>query len=201
VGYCTGAELKDELQAGDDTFTRDDDLFDQLAEEATKAIDAYTFRTFIVPQEPTPRAFRPDRFGTTIYALPDIASTEGLALEYLSGTSTWEPAAPTTWWAEVYEGGVEVEAPGMVKALHGVSFACGEGGRPSVRVTALWGWPATPLPVHRACLLWARRLYVRKDSPAGVLGFGDMGAVRLSSVDPDIRNLLGPYRRKGLLVG
>ena len=69
-----------------------------------------------------------------------------------------------------------------------------------MRPTARFGWPEVPGPVHRACIIWARRLYTRKDSPAGVLGFGDMGAVRLSVVDPDVRSLLDPFRDSGRLI-
>jgi hypothetical protein len=39
------------------------------------------------------------------------------------------------------------------------------------------------------------RQYKRYDSPLGVAGFGDMGAVRVSRIDPDIQSMLAPYRR------
>jgi hypothetical protein len=42
----------------------------------------------------------------------------------------------------------------------------------------------------------ASRLFARLDSPLGVAGFGDMGAMRVSfKMDPDVGMLLGPYRR------
>jgi hypothetical protein len=42
---------------------------------------------------------------------------------------------------------------------------------------------------HEACLLHASRLYRRRDSIDGTLGFGDMGVVRVGRFDTDIENL------------
>ena len=69
-------------------------------------------------------------------------------------------------------------------------------GRATVRVTATFGWPAVPDPVKVATILQAARLFTRYDSPLGVAGFGEMGAMRVSfRIDPDVQMLLGPYRR------
>lgn len=69
-------------------------------------------------------------------------------------------------------------------------------GRATVRVEATFGWPATPDAVREATILQASRLFTRLDSPLGVAGFGDMGAMRVSfRGDPDVLMLLTPYRR------
>ena len=69
-------------------------------------------------------------------------------------------------------------------------------GRATVRVTATFGWPAVPDPVKVATILQAARLFTRYDSPLGVAGFGEMGAMRVSfRIDPDVQMLLSPYRR------
>ena len=45
-------------------------------------------------------------------------------------------------------------------------------------------------------ILHAQRIYTRFSSPAGVISFGDMGAIRVSKfVDPDVELLLTPYRK------
>lgn len=59
-----------------------------------------------------------------------------------------------------------------------------------------WGLLEIPAPVKRATLLAASRLYRRQDSPLGVTGFGDLGAVFVRSVDPDVAKLLDPYRKQ-----
>ncbi|HEY7822632.1 MAG TPA: hypothetical protein VIG24_07365, partial [Acidimicrobiia bacterium] len=69
-------------------------------------------------------------------------------------------------------------------------------GQATVRVYARYGWPEVPAAVKTATLLQASRLFTRNDSPLGVAGFGDMGAMRVSRfVDPDVEMLLQPFRK------
>lgn len=74
--------------------------------------------------------------------------------------------------------------------------------RPSVQVTAKWGWASVPSPVTQAALLIAARVWQRRKSPEGVLGgFQDFSAVRVSSrQDPDAMMLLAPYRHPGVVA-
>ena len=46
-----------------------------------------------------------------------------------------------------------------------------------------------PDSAHEACLFHAARLYRRRDSIDGTLGFGDMGVVRVGRFDADIEAL------------
>jgi hypothetical protein len=69
-------------------------------------------------------------------------------------------------------------------------------GRATVRIVGQFGWPAVPDAVREATILQAARLFTRLDSPLGIAGFGDMGAMRVSfRGDPDVMMLLEPYRR------
>jgi hypothetical protein len=47
--------------------------------------------------------------------------------------------------------------------------------------------------IRLAVLMQAARWHKRKDSPEGVAGFGEMGAVRVMSLDPDIERILSRY--------
>jgi hypothetical protein len=49
--------------------------------------------------------------------------------------------------------------------------------------------------VTQACIIQASRIYKRLDSPLGVAGFGDMGAIRVGKVDPDVAMLIRPYKK------
>jgi hypothetical protein len=46
-----------------------------------------------------------------------------------------------------------------------------------------------------ACVILAQRLFKRFDSPLGVVGMGDLGAIRVSRIDSDIQALLAPYQK------
>jgi hypothetical protein len=50
------------------------------------------------------------------------------------------------------------------------------------------GWPAN---VERGADMMAGRLFRRRESPAGVAAFGDLGAVYVMRNDPDVAMLLG----------
>ena len=65
-----------------------------------------------------------------------------------------------------------------------------------VKVTAVFGWPSVPSTVTQATIIQASRIFKRYDSPLGVAGFGDIGAIRVSRfLDPDVAQLVEPYRR------
>jgi hypothetical protein len=61
--------------------------------------------------------------------------------------------------------------------------------------TGLWTYPedTTTLPdnAYQACLMHAARLYRRRDSVDGTISWGDMGAMRVGRVDPDVEALYG----------
>jgi len=54
-----------------------------------------------------------------------------------------------------------------------------------------------PDTAHQACLIHAARLYKRRDTVDGTIGFGDMGVVRVGRVDADVDML---YATCGPLV-
>lgn len=77
-----------------------------------------------------------------------------------------------------------------------------ENGLALVKVTGVWGWPAIPQAIEYATIMQSQRLFKRLDSPTGVIGFGDMGAVRVSrQLDPDVAEMVNPFRRDGFGIG
>jgi hypothetical protein len=70
------------------------------------------------------------------------------------------------------------------------------GGQTLVKVTGVFGWTTVPTSITQACVIQASRIFKRLDSPLGIAGFGDMGAMRVSRyLDPDVEQLVAPYRR------
>jgi len=66
-----------------------------------------------------------------------------------------------------------------------------------VQVTARWDWPVTPYAITQASLLQASRIFRRADSPEGVVGSAEWGAIRVSRLDPDVQALISPYSLPG----
>lgn len=67
----------------------------------------------------------------------------------------------------------------------------------SMQIIGTFGWPEVPAAIQQAAVLTAARIYKRLDSPLGVAGFGDLGAIRVSrGLDPDVQMLVQPYVRE-----
>lgn len=52
---------------------------------------------------------------------------------------------------------------------------------------------ACPFDALYACLLWTNRILVRRQSPEGIVGIADMGAVKIMRSDRDIDQMLSPW--------
>ncbi len=161
-----------------------DELIMQAIRAACRLIDRRTGRRFYADAAasartyPTAYAFR-DHLGYGL-VVDDIASTVGL----------------TTSVGGVELGGIEGGPPNAIALGRPVTVlrpAAGVTYSPftaTTTVTARWGWPSVPDEVTSAAALLAARLYRRKDSPQGVIGSADWGAVRVGRVDPDVEALI-----------
>jgi len=122
-------------------------------------------------------------------------------LTSLKTDSTGDGTFDTTWAAGDYQleplNGVRDGESGWpsnrLVAVGTKSFPAGLEAR--IQVTATWGWAATPADVKQACYIQAHRIFTRAEAPTGVIGVGEFGAIRLTSVDRDVETILNPYRR------
>jgi len=202
--YATLAQLKAQLGIPGADTDRDDQLTAVL-QAVTTAIDNTTERTFAAATgTATTRTLAPlgrtvDTMLGTALLTGDIGSPTGLAAAVGSaGSDTWTalPTSALDLWP-IGEIGAGWPATGLL--LLSGSWSTSTTGR--VQVSADWGWPATPAAVEQACLIQAARIFKRKDSPEGILGSAEWGAVRVSRVDPDVDAMLAPYRVETALVG
>ena len=68
--------------------------------------------------------------------------------------------------------------------------------RPSVEVTAKFGWPAVPTAVERAAIFQAKNVFKAPDQFFGSFQLGiDGSAQRIPSMDPLARGLLEEFVR------
>lgn len=194
--YAALSLLKNSLGISD--YLRDD-LLNQALASASRSIDRTCGQRFYLDTSTSQRTYNParrvcaDESGELLLIDP-IGSLTGLVVETGSGSSWAAITDYETYPDNAIADGVPVT--GLLRASSLWSWNYGSTTR--VRVTALWGWPAVPEAIETATLIQASRFFKRKDSPEGVLGSADWGAVRLSRRDPDVWNLIEPYVLPGL---
>lgn len=191
-GYASLAEVK---AAARITDTVDDALLEIAIESASRAIDGHTHRSF----SPAGTALSTRIFatGNSDYVwIDDVASTTGFAL---ATSDNLDGNYLTTWGTADYQlEPLNGRSEGItwpytrIRSTGNKGFPYGDD-LAGVQVTARFGWPAVPTAIKQACIILAGRQFKRYDSPLGVAGFGDLGAMRVSRVDPDVATLIEPY--------
>lgn len=194
-GYCTLAEVKSALRLSDNI---DDTLLENAIEGASRRIDGYCGRFFYKTT-----ATAVPLFANNAYRLmtTDIASTTGLIVKLDDdGDGTFETTLTlnTDYIVEPTDYLVQQRPIRTLTMVGGYTFPmfyipseCG------VQVTAQWGWNAVPDDVREACVLLSIRQFARYNAALGVMAFADM-AITVRAVDPDVRDLLQPYKLLGV---
>lgn len=190
--YCSLAELKAALRITDNV---DDTLLELSIDAASRQIDGYTERQFY-PTTAT-RVFSPQ--SATVCEIDDLSS-----VTTIKTSSDVDGTFDVTWTATDYQleplnnlnGGLYTPYT-RIRAVGDYLFPefpyYGINQEATVQVTGTWGFATVPLDVKQACIILAMRQFKRYDSPLGVAGFGDIGAMRVTRVDPDVQALLEPY--------
>jgi hypothetical protein len=203
-GYATRNQIKAALRIGT-ADTIDDDLIDNCAGAASRLIDGYCNRKFWSVGSATSRVYTAE---DDYYCSIDDISGTAITLQTSTNAdgvfdTTW---SPTDWQLEPLNGDLDgiTWAYDKIRAIGDYLFPtvnANYGSQALVQVTATFGWPSVPEPVTQATIIQASRLFKRYDSPLGVAGFGDMGAIRVSrALDPDVAQLVEPYRRMRLFA-
>ena len=161
---------------------------DNAIAAADAEIDQITGRTFVVPSGATAKTFIPyDDY--TLY-VDDVAQLTGLVVKEdtsLNGTYDTTLTITTDY---VVDGN---NAPyRVVKRVDGDTWPRDRYGRPTVEVTAFYGYGmAVPDQIKQCSLVIAARLYQRRSSPLGFqAGSVDSGFIRVSRTDPEVIALL-----------
>lgn len=191
-GYASLNEVKAALRITDSI---DDTLLEMATESASRLIDGYAARIFYNAGTATRYYVAQDDF---VVEVDDLAN----GTVTITTAQDADGVFDTTWGSDDYQ------LEPLNGVLDGMAWpyttirAVGDylwpisGGEALVKVTGTFGWPAVPVAIKQACIIQASRIYKRLDSPTGIVGFGDLGAIRVSSqLDPDVAQLVGPYRR------
>jgi hypothetical protein len=186
-GYCTLSEVKAALRISDNT---DDALLENAIEGASRRIDGYCDR-FFYQKSATAQFFTRYEYKLDV---TDFISITTLKTDD-DGDGTYE----NTWSAsEYYFEPTNTSITGIpyrrIVAVNGSSFPIfNDPTTPPIQINATWGWSSIPDDVREACVLLAMRGFARYNAALGIVGFADM-AITVRAVDPDVRDMLNPYR-------
>lgn len=197
-GYATLAEVKAAARITDNI---DDSLLEIAIESSSRDIDAYTERVFFSSgATAVARVYIPQ----DIYLVEtdDIISVTTVKSD-TGGNGTFD----VTWAATDYQleplnglaGGISTPTT-RIRAIGDYLWPVYEprnvnSNQASVQVTGVFGFSSVPIAIKQATILASLRAYKRYESPTGVLGFSDMGVVRVGRLDPDVERLVAPYRK------
>jgi len=203
-GYCTLAELREYLADSGSQLTTA--LLERAINASSRAVDKYcdrgidgAFGRFWADAAVAQRTYLCD--STIETYVDDISTRTGLIVE----TGTDGASFGTTWTsgtdfileprnAGVVGAGSDADAHAFWKIVAiGSKRFLPDCYKPTLRVTARFGWSGIPTDVNEATILKAASLFKRKDAPFGVAGFGEFGVVRIGRNDPDVIELLSSY--------
>ena len=191
-GYATLAQIKAALRISDAV---DDSLLEMAVESASRAIDGHAGRYFYSSGTATRYYAAEDSFVTQI---DDVSGTAITIQVSSGGDGVFDTTfAPIDYQLEPLNGNVDgLPVPyTRIRAVENYLFPV-ESEQALVKVTAVFGWSSVPIAITQACIIQASRIFKRLDSPLGVAGFGDLGAISVTrDIDPDVAQLVAPYRR------
>jgi hypothetical protein len=201
--YCTSAEFK--TRHGISVTTNDARIAEHIT-AASRRVDTLTGRQFATHTgAATARYFRPTSCSTVwiddAYEITAVAVDSGDTGTY---SETW--TASTHYDTDPANGvGPDGQTGWPVttlRAVGGLTFPTGNRRR-AVKVTAKWGWAATPADVKEATFLLAHRYYYEVAVPGGITTpnpeFGLAGAPLLRPYTAE--GLLKPYTRADGAIG
>jgi hypothetical protein len=188
-GYITLNLLKSSLSIEDNI---DDEFLELAIESGSRQIDQACERQFF--QASDTRVYAPrDSFVTEIDDLVTLTTLKTSSDADGVFDVEWEPKDYQLEPLNGIVGGIPSPTT-QIRVTDEYLFVT-DGGEATVEVTGTFGWPEIPVQIQQATLILASRLFERRNSPLGVAGFGDLGAVRVSKIDADIDNLIGPFKK------
>ena len=195
-GYCTLSEIKAAARITDSV---DDALLELSVEAASRQIDRACDRIFYNAGTAT-RVFLPtDPYATEI--------DDAISISAVKTSTSADGNFDVTWSSTDYElqplngrVGGSYWPYTDIKAIGDYLFPVWttnttNSNEATVQVTGVWGWTAVPVDIKQATILLAMRQFKRYDSPLGVAGFGDIGAIRVGRIDPDVDALIHPFKK------
>lgn len=189
-GYCTLAQIKAAVRISDSV---DDSLLEMAVESASRMIDSECDRNFYTSGTAT-RDYVP--IDSYTVDTDDLMSIDEIKIDD-SGDQTFLITLQTTDFQREPVNGLSSGNlfPTTRIRMIGDYLLPIWYGQATVRIRGVYGFTPVPAQVTQACVIQASRIFKRLDSPLGVAGFGDMGAMRVGRTDPDVSMLIRPFKK------
>jgi hypothetical protein len=189
-GYASLSQIK---AAARITDAVDDSLLEMAVESASRMIDAECDRNFYSSGTAT-RDFSPNDLYTV--DTDDLTSIVSVKLDDTGDLTFPITIAVTDYQTEPLNQRVSGNPYPIYRLrMIGDYLLPIWGNQATVRIQGVYGFTPLPIQVTQACIIQASRIFKRLDSPLGVAGFGDMGAIRVGKVDPDVAMLIRPFKK------
>lgn len=202
--YATRQELKDYLKV---EITGHDDQLDDALSSSSREIEKFCGRQFNDSESESTRVYSP--LTAEMAVVDDFHTDAGLVVETDEDD---DGDFDTTWDSSEYVlhplNGIRDGVPGWpfwhIKTT-GDRLFCPQGRRypyglvtrrPSLRVTARWGWAEVPAPVKQSCLILAAETFKLAGAPLGVASFNEFGVIRVRQ-NTFVQRKLNEFRRGG----
>ena len=187
--YASLSQVKAALRITDSV---DDSLLEMAIESASRLIDGYTYRYFYNAGTAVRNFAAEDSYLVNIddlVSISELKTTDEIGSEYTTWNATDYQLQPVNGKQD----GLNIPYTSILAVDDKLFNTLGS--QALVRITGVWGWSAVPIAVTQATIIQSSRIYKRLDSPLGVAGFGDLGAIRVGrALDPDVEQLVMPYR-------
>jgi len=189
-GYCTLTQIKAAVRITDAV---DDSLLEMAVEAASRMIDSECDRNFYTTGTATRDYVPIDPYTVDTDDLTSIASiklddTGDLDFQITLQTSDFQTEPVNNRVSGNYFPTTRIRMIGDYLLPIWYNQA-------TVRIQGTYGFTPPPIQVTQACVIQASRIFKRLDSPLGVAGFGDMGAMRVGKTDPDVSMLIRPFKK------
>lgn len=196
-GYCTLADIRSTPALNfDSTYTTDDQLLCDIITGVSREIDKQTSRYFYKSTATEVRYFTAvDNYRLFV---GDVVSVTSLITDNLSGDRTY----PFTWsttdfdlWPYDADAVSEPEPYRYIDTTPRGLYQFPKRVAKGVKLDAVFGWPAVPALIAKACLLWSERTYKRLSTPLGTSSMSELGvvSVKVPPPDPDVAMMINNY--------
>jgi hypothetical protein len=192
--YATTAQIKAALRVTDNL---DDSLIGMAGSAASELIDAYCGRTFGQSAGTVTRYYSAHK--SNHVEIDDMAAAPVFVKYSANRDGNYDTTIDAANYTLLPSNGL---IDGLawpytaIQTINTTTWTIAMADEPTVAVSGVWGFPTVPASIAQAAIIQASRIFKRLDSPLGVAGFGEFGAVKVSnSLDPDVMVLLNPYRK------